>query len=96
MAFEITITDEQLLDNIFALDEVDILEKLGYDPIMCFKTDTDLKETVEENSEVFGIDLKPEYDTINDQDIYDRFVELLSKNKLTYQQWDKFLTKYEL
>lgn len=84
------------LDEIIEYHEKEIiLGKLGYSEDLCFKSDIDLKEAVEFDPGQYDIELKERFDTMNDQDIYDRFVELLSKNKLTYSDWDEFLKKYE-
>lgn len=72
-----------------------LLHKMGYDEDLCFETDVDLKEAVEENPEAYNIELKTKLDSMNDQDIYDRFTTLLYTNKLTHQQWDEMLSKYE-
>ena len=72
-----------------------LLKQMGYIEDLCFETDVDLKEAVEENPEAYGIELKTEIESMNDQDIYDRFTTLLYTNKLTHQQWDEMLSKYE-
>ena len=60
-----------------------------------FKTDLDLSEEVYENSEAYGIDLQPYFKYNNDKDIYERVLSLLENDKITYQEWDNFLKKYE-
>lgn len=72
-----------------------LLQKMGYAEDLCFETDVDLKEAVEDNPEAYNIELKTKLDSMNDQDIYDRFTTLLYTNKLNYQQWDEILNKYE-
>ena len=89
--FEISLNE--ILDEY---DEDTILEELGYDPSMCFKTDLDLKNEIYENSEIYDIELKPYFKYTNDNDIYDRVLYLLENDKINYNEWDKFLRKYEI
>lgn len=90
------ILEEIEIENLIEYHGKDkLLEGLGYAEDMCFKTDIELKEAVEENPEVYDIELKTKLDSMNDQDIYDRFTTLLYTNKLTYQEWDEILNKYE-
>ena len=44
-----------LYDILEEYDEEKILDELGYDPSMCFKTDFDLKNEVYENSKIYDI-----------------------------------------
>lgn len=85
-----------LYDILEEYDEEKILDELGYDPSMCFKTDLDLKDEVYENSEIYDIELKPYFKYANDKDIYDRVLYLLENDKISYNEWDKFLRKYEI
>ena len=82
-------------DVIDHFGEDDLLEEMGYSSDLCFKTDLDLSEEVHENSEAYGIDLQPYFKYNNDKDIYDRVLSLLENDKITYQEWDNFLKKYE-
>ena len=85
------------LDDILEeYDEEKILDELGYDPSMCFKTDFDLKNEVYENSKIYDIELRPYFKYTNDNDIYDRVLYLLENDKLDYSEWDEFLRKYEM
>ena len=85
------------LDDILEeYDEEEILDELGYDSSICFKTDLDLKNEVYENPEIYDIELKPYFKYANDNDIYDRVLYLLENDKLDYSEWDKFLRKYEM
>ena len=85
------------LDDILEeYDEGEILDELGYDPSMCFKTDFDLKNEVYENSEIYDIELKPYFKYANDGDIYDRVLYLLESDRINYNEWDNFLRKYEI
>jgi ABC-type glycerol-3-phosphate transport system substrate-binding protein len=72
----------------------DLLEEMGYDPKYCFEDYDDFIALAEIEVEP---DIISEYDlsTMNEKDIFNRFFELLSKNKLTYQEWDKFLSEHE-
>ena len=85
------------LDDILEeYDEEEILDELGYDPSMCFKTDLDLKNEVYGNSEFYDIELKPYFKYANDNDIYDRVLYLLESDRINYNEWDNFLRKYEI
>ena len=85
------------LDDILEeYDEEKILDELGYDPSMCFKTDLDLKDEVYENSEFYDVELKPYFKYANDNDIYDRVLYLLESDRINYNEWDNFLRKYEI
>lgn len=85
------------LDDILEeYDEEEILDELGYDSSICFKTDLDLKNEVYENSEFYDVELKPYFKYANDNDIYDRVLYLLENDKLDYSEWDNFLRKYEI
>ena len=88
---------EVSLDDILEeYDEEEILDELGYDSSICFKTKIDFREEVYENSEFYDIELKPYFKYANDNDIYDRVLYLLENDKLNYSEWDKFLRKYEM
>ena len=88
---------EVSLDDILEeYDEEEILDELGYDSSICFKTKIDFREEVYENSEFYDIELKPYFKYANDNDIYDRFLYLLENDKVNYSEWDKFLRKYEM
>lgn len=81
----------QVVDNY---DSDELLKELGYDPDYCFEDYYDFMLEAEVEVEP---DIVSEYDisTMNEKDIFNRFFELLSKNKLTYQQWDEFLNQHE-
>ena len=85
-----------LYDILEEYDEEKILDELGYDPSMCFKTDFDLKNEVYENPEIYDIELKPYFKYANDKDIYDRVLYLLESDRINYNEWDNFLRKYEI
>ena len=88
---------EVSLDDILEeYDEEEILDELGYDSSICFKTKIDFREEVYENSEFYDIELKPYFKYANDKDIYDRVLYLLENDKISYNEWDKFLRKYEI
>ena len=88
---------EVSLDEVLEeYDEEEILDELGYDSSICFKTKIDFREEVYENSEFYDIELKPYFKYANDNDIYDRVLYLLENDKLNYSEWDKFLRKYEM
>ena len=72
-----------------------LLEHMGYHEDLCFETTKDLKEAVEEDAAAYDLELKEYFDGMNDNDIYDRFLNLLCNNKLTYLEWDEILSKYE-
>ena len=85
------------LDDILEeYDEEEILDELGYDSSICFKTDLDLKNEVYENPEIYDIELKPYFKYANDNDIYDRVLYLLESDRINYNEWDNFLRKYEI
>lgn len=85
------------LDDILEeYDEEEILDELGYDSSICFKTDLDLKTEVYENPEIYDIELKPYFKYANDNDIYDRVLYLLESDRINYNEWDNFLRKYEI
>ena len=85
------------LDDILEeYDEEKILDELGYDSSICFKTDLDLKNEVYENPEIYDIELKPYFKYANDNDIYDRVLYLLESDRINYNEWDNFLRKYEI
>lgn len=85
------------LDDILEeYDEEEILDELGYDSSICFKTDLDLKNEVCENPEIYDIELKPYFKYANDNDIYDRVLYLLESDRINYNEWDNFLRKYEI
>lgn len=73
----------------------DLLNALGFDEDLCFTSDKELGDYAIENADYIEIPLKPEFRYQNDQEVYDRVVELLEKDKLTYSDWDDFLKKYE-
>lgn len=77
----------------FGKDE--ILSEMGYDAEFCFDSDADILEYVYDNSEWLGVDLKPEFMYMNDNEIYNRVVELIEDIKIPYNEWDKFLKGYE-
>ena len=99
--YELEINIEEILDDIGIEDvidhfgEDDLLEEMGYSSDLCFKTDLDLSEEIYENSEAYGIDLQPYFKYNNDKDVYERVLSLLENDKISYQEWDKFLKKYE-
>lgn len=73
----------------------DLLNALGFDEDLCFTSDKELGDYAIENADYIEIPLKPEFRYQSDQEVYDRVVELLEKDKLTYSDWDDFLKKYE-
>lgn len=73
----------------------DLLNALGFDEDLCFTSDKELGDYAIENADYIGIPLEPGFRYQNDQEVYDRVVELLEKDKLTYSDWDDFLNKYE-
>ena len=88
---------EVSLDDILEeYDEEEILDELGYDSSICFKTKIDFREEVYENSEFYDIELKPYFKYANDKDIYDRVLYLLENDKISYNEWDNFLRKHEI
>ena len=87
---ELKISD--VLENFTTTD---LLNALGFDEDLCFTSDKELGDYAIENADYIEIPLKPEFRYQNDQEVYDRVVELLEKDKLTYSDWDDFLKKYE-
>lgn len=83
------------VDIIEHFDEDALLKEMRYDPNMCFQSSDDLKEAVENDPGLYGLELKEYFDGMNDNDIYDRFLNLLCNNKLTYSEWDEILSRYE-
>ena len=81
-----------VLENFTATD---LLNALGFDEDLCFTSDKELGDYVIENADYIGIPLKPEFKYQQDQNVYERVVELLERDKLTYSDWDDFLKKYE-
>lgn len=83
---------EEFVDHF---GESKILHELGYDEELCFENDSDVVDYIIDNSQYLGIKFEPEYRYHNDQDVYNRVVELLNKDKLSISEWDEFLQKYE-
>lgn len=83
---------EEVLESFTAPE---LLEALGFDEDLCFSSDKEVGDYVSENADWIGLELKPDFKYMNDVEIYDRVIEILEKNKLTYSEWDDFLTKYE-
>lgn len=86
------ISIEEVLEKFTAPD---LLKALGFDEDLCFVSDQEVADYASENADWIGLDLKPDFEYMNEVEIYDRVVEILEKNKLTYSEWDDFLTKYE-
>lgn len=86
------ISIEEVLEKFTAPD---LLKALGFDEDLCFISDQEVADYAAENAEWIGLDLKPDFKYMNDVEIYDRVIEVLEKNKLTYSEWNDFLTKYE-
>ena len=90
------ILDEVSLKEVVEHFQVnDLLNILGFDEDLCFYSDKEVADYVIENADYIEIPLKPEFRYQSDQEVYDRVVELLEKDKLTYSDWDDFLKKYE-
>lgn len=79
-------------DVVSYFHEDDLLEEMGYDPMYCYED----KEAFILEAQ-YELDREPEIhcETMNEKDIYHRFIDIFSKDKLTYQEWDEFLSKYE-
>lgn len=99
--YELEIKICEILDDIGIGDvidhfgEDDLLEEMGYSLDLCFTTNYHLSETIRENPERYNIDLQPYFRYDNDKDIYERVLYLLENDKISYQEWDNFLKKYE-
>ena len=66
-----------VLENFTATD---LLNALGFDEDLCFTSDKELGDYAIENAYYMEIPLKPEFRYQNDQEVYDRVVELLEKD----------------
>lgn len=73
----------------------ELLNALGFDEDLCFSSDEEVGDYATENADYIGLSLEPEFQYQNDKDVYERIVELLENDKLTYSDWDDFLRRYE-
>ena len=84
-----------LADVLEKYTSTELLNALGFDEDLCFYSDKELSEYAVENADYIGIPLEPEFKYQQDQNVYERVVELLERDKLTYSDWDDFLKTYE-
>lgn len=74
--------------------ESELLEEMVYDEDLCFETEVDLVDYVHCNDlSEYGLEKK--FESMNDQEIFDRVQDLIGKYKVPYEIWDKFLKQYE-
>lgn len=75
-------------------DQDDLLTAMDFDPELCFESEIDMMDYI-----MFEDKLRKQiansFDTMNDQEVFDRANELLMKNRIPYDIWDKFLREYE-
>lgn len=93
---------EEMLNTIDIRDiikhygEIELMKEMGYEIEYCFETDSDIKEYVLDNACWLGIPLAEDFNfNIIEQDLYDRFLDILIKNKANYEDIDRALKNYE-
>lgn len=90
-----TILDFTIDELISHFGSFEILNAMKLDPDLCFTSFGDLEKWVRENSELIDIKMEPFFRYANDENVYNRVVELLKKDKLSFSEWDNFLIQYE-
>lgn len=82
--------DFSIWEIVAHFGERDLLIEMGYDPEHCYQSYSDFMLDAE-----FEVESDYQPSTMNEKDIYNRLLDILDKDKLSYQEWDEFLRKYE-
>lgn len=99
-SIEIEITDDEMLEEISIYDviqhfgEDELLWEMDYDSTFCFSNQEDMVEMVLSDPQGYGIQVH-DFKYHNEQNVYERVVDLLQKEKINYSVWEEFLTQYE-
>lgn len=90
------ISDFTIEEVIEHFGEGELMQAMGFDEDLCFVSDKDLTDYVLENAFWLNIPLTEDLEfNILEQDLYDRFVDIILKNKVSYDILDNVLKNYE-
>lgn len=99
----VELEDDDLLEHIDIEDAIwfygddQLIEEMGFDIDLCFGDEDELISAIKDKTILTDHDIKfePKFQYMEDRDLYDRFVDLLKRDKINCNELNKIFDKYE-